>query len=387
MKQLLFGIALVIGFSTVTPCRGTEDAMRRNDAPVETRIAKRTFPSVFQAWNAADNLKDEDNITTAARHDLIFHVADFFGLVWDHEYKGLATSFTSESIARGRRKRRELLRLNPNMVLIMEIRYRDAPRNFLPAGHKWWRRDSKAKLVMGWEEGEHIQLDLSDPEYRNHVAQRAEAAVKSGVVDGVMLDWWNDDDDRLTLIKTVRERIGEDALILANANDRQTPETAPYINGYFMECYRSKTPEDWERIAETLAWAGKNLREPRVNCLETWFHNSREDLDLMRATTALSLTLSNGYCLFSDPNPLPVPDHLHNWYDFWDNDLGKPLSEGKKRADGSTLREFSKGAALYNPMGNIPVSVFFEEPRTSAATGKRSREHSLKPGDGDIYLK
>ena len=240
---------------------------------------------------------------------------------------------------------------------------------------------------MGWEEGEYIQLDFSNPEYRNHVAQRAEAAVKSGVVDGVMLDWWNDDDDRLALIKTVRERIGEDALILANANDRQTPETAPYINGYFMECYRSKTPEDWERIADTLSWAAKSLREPRVNCLETWFHKSREDLDLMRATTTLSLTLSNGYCLFSDPNPLPRPDHLHNWYDFWDTDLGKPLSEGKKQADGSTLREFSKGAALYNPMGNVPVSVFFEEPRRSAATGKRSREHSLNPGDGDIYLK
>ena len=387
MKQLLFGIALAIGFSTVTPCRGTEDAMRRNDAPVETRIAKRTFPSVFQAWNAADNLKDEDDITTAALHDLIFHVADFFGLKWDHEYKGLATSFTSESIARGRKKRRELLRLNPNMVLIMEIRYRDAPRNFLPAGHKWWRRDSEGKLVMGWEEGEYIQLDFSNPEYRSHVAERAEAAVKSGVVDGVMLDWWRDDDDRLALIRTIRGRIGEDALILANANDVKTPVTAPFINGYFMECYRSKTAEDWERIADTLAWAGKNLREPRINCLETWFHNSREDLDLMRATTTLSLTLSNGCCLFSDPNPLPVPDHLHNWYDFWDSDLGKPLSEGKRRADGSILREFSKGAAVYNPMGNIPVSVVFEEPRRSAATGKRSREHSLKPGDGDIYLK
>jgi len=37
----------------------------------------------------------------------------------------------------------------------------------------------------------------------------------------------------------------EKALIIANANDRTTPQTAPYINGYFMECYRSRTAKDW----------------------------------------------------------------------------------------------------------------------------------------------
>jgi len=326
-------------------------------------------------------------MTTAARHDLIFHVANFFGLKWHHKYEGLAWRFTPESIARGLEKRRKLLELNPNMILIMEIRYRDAAKTFLPEGYKWWKRDSQGNLVTGWEEGDHLQLDFSNPEYREIVAHKAEAAMKSGVVDGIMLDWWQDDDDRLALVKAIRGRIGEDALILVNTNDRKTPKTGPFVNGYFMECYRSKTPEDWARIADTLSWAAKNLREPRINCLETWFHKSREDLNLMRATTTLSLTLSNGYCLFSDPNPLPVPDHLHNWYDFWEADLGKPLGEGKERADGSILREFTNGAALYNPMGNVPVSVFFEEPRRSAATGKRSKEHSLKPADGNIYLK
>jgi hypothetical protein len=43
-----------------------------------------------------------------------------------------------------------------------------------------------------------------------------------------------------------------------------------------------------------------HLREPRVNCLETWYHKSRDDLNLMRATTTLALTRSEGYCLFSE---------------------------------------------------------------------------------------
>jgi hypothetical protein len=73
-------------------------------------------------------------------------------------------------------------------MLIMEIRYRDAHRSFLSEGHKWWRRDGQGNLVMGWREGGYIQLDFSNPEYRDHVAQRAEAAIQSGVVDGIMLD-------------------------------------------------------------------------------------------------------------------------------------------------------------------------------------------------------
>lgn len=209
-----------------------------------------------------------------------------------------------------------MLRCNPNLVLIAEIRYRDAHRSYLPDGHAWWRRDSRGKIVAGWAEGGYLQLDFGQAAFREQVALQAQAAVASGVVDGIMLDWWQDDEDRLALIKAIRARIGDGALIVANANDRRTPKTAPFINGYFMECYRSKTAEDWSRIADTLAWAEIHLRPPRVNCVETWFHTSRADENLMRCVTTLSLTQSDGYCLFSDPNPLPTPDHLHTWYPF-----------------------------------------------------------------------
>ncbi|MHC4566923.1 MAG: hypothetical protein ACYTE3_14350, partial [Planctomycetota bacterium] len=205
--------------------------------------------------------------------------------------------------------------------------------------------------------------------------------------DGVLLDWWRDDDSRLELAKMVREAIGDKHLIIANANDRTTPRTAPYVNGYFMECYRSKTPKDWMRIAETLKWAEVNLREPRANCLETWYHNSRDDLNLMRATTTLSLTCSNGYCLFSDPNPLPTGDHRHNWYPFWDANLGKSTAPGVTMPDGTIRRQFENGTAVYNPMDNKTVTITFDQARTSAATGKTSESHTLKSLDGDIYLK
>lgn len=350
------------------------------------RIADRTFPSVFQAWSPADNLK-EDPAITATRHDLIFTGAWFFGLQWDNPFHGLATGFTPESIPRALQMRAKLLDRNPNLVLLLEIRYRDAHRSYLPEGHKWWRRDGKGAVMPGWDEGGYLQLDFSSPQYREQVALQAEAAVRSGVVDGIMLDWWSDDADRLAMIQSIRSRIGERALILANSNDRITPQTARFINGYFMECTKSTTAQDWKQIADTLSWAEKNLRAPRINCLETWYHKSRADENLMRATTTLSLVLSDGYCLFSDPNSLPAPDHLHNWYPFWERTLGKPLAPGRARKDGVVTREFSAGTAAYNPMGNVAVTLTFDAPRVSRATGKLAVSHTLNSCDGDLFLR
>jgi hypothetical protein len=363
------------------------DAFAGKERSTGERIAARDFPSIFQAWSPADNLKGEDPLAVTARHDLVWHGVGWYGLVWDKRPSGLGEALDPASIEKGRKVRKALLELNPNIILIAEIRYRDASRRFLPADHKWWRRNKDGTLTKGWSEGRFIQLDFDNPEYRNHVARRAGAVVESGVVDGVLLDWWSDDDSRLELAKMVRKAIGDERLLIANANDRTTPRTAPYINGYFMECYRSKTPKDWQRIATTLKWAEKNLNLPRVNCLETWFHNSREDLNLMRATTALSLTCSNGYCLFSDPNPLPTGDHRHNWYPFWDSNLGKPTAPGVDMPDGTIRREFENGTAVYNPMGNQTVTIAFDKARTSAASGKTLKSHELDSPDGDIYLK
>ena len=100
----------------------------------------------------------------------------------------------------------------------------------------------------------------------------------------------------------------------------------------------------------------------------------------------MALTLSNGYCLFSDPNPLPTPDHLHDWYPFWNKSLGMPVSEGTAAADGTMRREFDAGTVIYNPMGNRTVTVVFPQLRTSVATGRTAREHQLVSPDGDIYL-
>lgn len=375
-------IQLVIAILAVTLAGATRG--RTEERSIAARIAGRDFPSVFQAWSSVENVPDVNHIEGIAKHDLMWSCP---GLRWDGTPVGLARRYTPESIERARRIRRYLLKLNPNIVLIREIRYRDARADWLPDGHPWWRRDEDGQIVKGWDEGGFLQLDFANPAFRRHVAQRAKAAVDSGAIDGILLDWWIDDNDRLALVRDIRAAIGDAALIIANSNDRQAPRTAPYINGFFMECFRSRTVEDWHRIAATLTWAERHLRPPRVNCVEVWYDQSRRDLHLMRAVTSLALTHSDGYCLFSDPNPLPTPDHRHDWYAFWDTPLGKPLAASVTRPDGVTLRRYDHGVAAYNPMGNRAVTVTFDTPHTSQATGRTGTTHTVPACDGDIFLK
>ena len=360
---------------------------------VEQRVLDRDFPSVFQAWNRADNLPQEDPLDTTARHDLMWHVAGGYGMQWNASYEGLGESFTLQSIAKGRSYRQSLLSRNPNMVFLMEIRYRDAPNGFLPMDSLWWMRDARGNRQPGWEEGGYYLLNYPDPGFQAHVAAQCKAAVDSGGVDGVLLDWWTDDNDRLNLVRTVRNAIGYGPLIIVNSNQRKVPNTAKYVNGLFMEVYSTSSVKDWQDAASTLLWAEESLLAPRVNCLETWFHISRQDLNLMRATTTLSLTHSNGYCLFSDPNPLPVPDHLHSWYPFWNKEtepgqpkLGKPIASRVIWDDGVVTRLFQYGMAAYNAKGNGSVTLAFTWPVTSTASGRTAAAHVLPEEDGDIYV-
>lgn len=360
--------------------------MLAGDCPVAQRIESRSFPSVFQAWNGAVPARGQRDSDMLPRHDLAFLHPGNLGLVSTNSLEGTAIGFMAGSLDSARRKRAELLALNSNLVLLAEVRYRDAPKGFLPEDSPWWKRDERGQFIIGWPEGGYRLLDVESTNWHFQVAKRARALVQSGVFDGVMLDWWIDDDARMALVQQVRAAIGPDALILVNANDRVIPRTAPYVNGLFMECYRSKTPEDWQRISTTLRWAESNLRAPRINCVETWFHQSRDDLALMRAVTTLTLTQSDGYCLFADPNELPTPDHLHDWYPFWDSRLDKPKGRGQQRADGAWERAYSGGAAVYNPPGNQRIEVKFDCPKRSRATGHFVTAHIIAPGDGDIFL-
>jgi hypothetical protein len=350
----------------------------------EQRIDSRTFPSVFQAWNPATPLPGKTADEMIALHDLFFTSTGALGLQWiGGEGEGIA--FTPASLQAAARKVARLRQLNPHLVILAEIRYRDAPSGFFPDDSPYWMRDASGRRIIGWPEGGYFKIDIGNAKLRALVAQKAAAIAATGFIDGVMLDWWIDDPQRLALIRAVRHAVG-DKLILVNGNEGEFPLTAPYVNGTYMECTRHATPQDWSRIAATLRWAEKATHAPHIDCLETWWHTSRQDLALMRATTTLALTESDGYCLFADPDPLPTPDHLHDWYPFWNKGLGRPVAPGVHELNGCWVRKFTGGLVVYNPLGNGVAQLQISQPYRSRATGLSARTEDIAPGDGDILI-
>jgi len=395
--QVVFATETVRAPTTTMPTAKPTFTPTPTPKPIAQRIADRSFPSVFQAWSEADNLPNELPIKTVARHDLVWYVAEQLGLKWDNKYTGLGTSFTPESLLVAQLARKTMLDYNPNLILLAALQYRDAQPDWLPQDSPWWAHDANGNRIGGPSEYGVYLLDTHNPSFRTQVVAQAKALIDTGDFDGIMLDWWDDTDpDRISLVKEIRSAIGEDKLIIVNTNWRTAPNSAAYVNGLYMEdcfwypqrpvCLTPLTPQEWQKTSDTLLWAEANLRQPHINALETWYVNSRNDLNRMRATTTLALTHSNGYALFAGPDDLPTEDHLHNWYPFWDKTLGKPFAAMFKRSDGAFQREFEGGTVIYNPMGNGAISVIFTEPRISAATSQSATTFTLDTMDGDLYL-
>jgi hypothetical protein len=147
--------------------------------PIEQRIADREFPSVFMAWATA-SLEDVDRPENMARHDLAFHAPGAAGLRWNRQPDGLADGVEPRSVPGALAFRKRLAELNPNLIFLAEIRYRDASRRFLPEDHAWWKRDDQGRRLAGWEEGGFFLLDLANPEFQENVAKKATAFTPTG---------------------------------------------------------------------------------------------------------------------------------------------------------------------------------------------------------------
>lgn len=453
---ILINVLLLFMFSMIT-VGYTEN---RN----EVSIVERSFPSIFQAWNGIENLPSESELQRLSRHDLVFgHPYALLKINWNitraQPYSGLATNLFQIQINDAIQRKNELLSLNPNLLLLIEIRYRDAKYmskqhqanadhwwevGYYPPDSPYWLKDEEGNPVIGWGEDTNgdMQIDENDmilnylidftnPEVQDLIIKKVVALEKSGLFDGVMFDWWNEEnatspigvDDwsdtiltpevesqaRLSILRKIREQVTDDFLILVNANMRKIPLSAAYVNGIFMECYKSDFGKGYElnqilQMENTLSWAEQHLRQPRINCLEGWRmvtdymgnkdirikeRNSARNRQWMRMITALSLTHSDGYMLFADDNAIPSPDHLHNWYDFWDVNLGQPIQAKRieyKHIPGLYIREFEKGWAVYNRSGDKQI-VSFDNPVKGVNSDNLQPKHEIHQFDGEIFLK
>ncbi len=110
---------------------------------------ERNYPSIFQAWSGIENRPDEDERHRLARHDLASaHPYTLLRIAWHiseaQPYSGLATDLDPSQLDRARQRKREPLSLNPQLLLLVELRYRDA---------RYVSRENEKDVENWWEVG------------------------------------------------------------------------------------------------------------------------------------------------------------------------------------------------------------------------------------------
>ncbi len=383
--------------------------------PLEPRLANRTFPSIFQAFaGIIVNIPDvHDRHTLTAKHDAWFTGLPF-GSRWLQIGDEWHVTGIMEDLLEGRSK---FLSLNPNMIFLAEIRLRNSggsiPSDFFPDNHPYWLRLPSGELAI---DNERRLINFAHPDVQDIIVGQALAVARCGLYDGVFFDWWREFDStvgylisledaqraRKNIIDRIRAGTRDNFLIVGNTNENIAPLNGPQMNGGFMEAVihlpgtpkeQPSTPKERELIhrlvRDSLQWLETNLREPRTVMLEGGTDSSEPpdspyNLQLMRATTTMSLTHSDGYVLFGIGG-----GHEHYWYDFWDADLGRPVGpkfQFYEEIEGLYIREFTNGWAVYNQSGEAQVVTLPDEVQ-GVASGLVGTEHTLPNLDGEMYLR
>ena len=361
-----------------------------------------TYPRVFQAWANADNLVDP-NVTGVAMHDLMWNVEFGFGWNWVNSSGVVDGNYHDEIFAYKNANPQypipTIRALNPKIKFLCSIDHYATLGTSLDVNDIWWLHGSDGMRIEVQGYPGNYLLDQNQVSLQSHVAARAAAVMQTGQFDGVMLDSCFTGTTYLAdLLSKIRAAIGPDALIIVNGhNDQLSTTEIGNVNGVFMETKTLITAADWQKARTSLDFNEINTLPPHLNCLEDWWTTSRtstNDLKSMRAVTCLSLTHSNGFALFSDPNTLPTQDHLHNWYNFWSNhslgvSTGAPTNTWYTNGSPSGYahrRDFQNGSAIWNKLGNPIITITFSQLRTRVSTGARSMTFSLSGNDGDIFL-
>ncbi len=383
--------------------------------PIQERLQNRRFPSFFQAWHGIINRPTLSDEARVAQHDL--HWSPGFGLHWLDTDQGIQLA----GYLNGALQHRDaLLSLNPNMIFIRGIPMRDAGQERFPEEWPYWLRDAAGNRVPD-ERWKSFLIDFTLPDAQEWIIQHALAVSKCGLYDGIFIDWWSENypslvnpqtgetyrtlevelGARKSILQRIRDRVGNDFLIMVNPNRRKTPHAAPYINGFFMETLRDYeggyTHQGLMQIESTVLWAEKHLQKPQITCLEGWgvpaqSPDSTINRRWMRVFITMSLTHSDGYVVYNTGVGTPGHDHDHYWYDFWDANLGRPVgpkAQQYENAEGLFIREFTNGWAIYNRSEQaqtitLPASA---TPVSDRGNNAASQTHILPDLDGEIYLK
>ena len=254
------------------------------------------------------------------------------------------------------------------------------------------------------EYGKTLAINLKSKDYSDYLLNVIKK-LNTNIVDGILLDWWHNrhknsggysekivKNFRIELAKKIQTEFGNDFLIIGNVNWDRDTGTHNYINGVFMELYKNPYKytggyncKEIRLMGELLKFHDQNLREPRIIAFEPWritkklskekvyelsgktendkidleylekiyrrnFRSSDENIRFAKLFTAMAMVIpENGYILYADNNPdNPKGDHDHDFYDFYNTDLGKETSIGMEISEGLGFKMYEKGVIVYN---------------------------------------
>ena len=356
-----------------------------------------------------------------------------------------------DPIKNSTRSHEEIRSYNSNLVFMFPLPTRAVGARSVVYGDLFdeipWLRDTVGNFISGNDGIPSNRIDFSHPHYIDMLVEMAVTVDNHEFYDGIIFDSFGlgsnilphltlDEEEgaRVEILRRIREAVSDNFLILASGYNRNAKILAPYINGIYMESYRAiddnYSYNGLKGIEASLTWAENNLQAPLINCFEgegiaQESPKSPRNQQWMRLFTTLSLTHSNGYVVYTmgiqsgethqhdaefrllhphSPNhltddirghgqdPLGVNhghSHAHYWYDFYDADLGQPISEKAQlyeNREGLFIREFTNGWAVYNRSGKAQQIQLIES-TTGVTSGITGISHTLPDLDGEIYLK
>ena len=420
MKYIL--IVLLLCVATGVPA---EEKVCEVERPsIVERVVNRSYPSVFVKWTheianepIPENVWDWSYMKKVlSRRDLHWQLS--FKAAVGFPYLTPDVEFPNLVFRRGKYaadviyERQHLQSLNPNFLFLASFQYYGAhPSDHYPVDWQYWLRDEAGNRIQDIPYKEHL-IDYTLPGAEDHFVHMAVSVAKCGIFDGIFMDAWSENEAEVpgvdsaahlyhgnrvealvSLVKRIREAVGDEFLIIVNTRTEKIPRSAPYVNGAFIETWDAAYPR--ERLIEienALSWHEENLRYPQINALEIAINpsepwDSPANRRLARATTTLSLTHSNGYIQIVGQNKLPY------WYPFWDAPLGRPIGGDETKAqlyedrEGLFIREFTNGWAVYNRSGKEQEIELPQEVSGWASGVENQRRHTLADLDGEIYLK
>jgi hypothetical protein len=332
-----------------------------------------------------------------ARHDLIMAGSGRFGLKLDREPRGLAERFTPESVQVARERIAELRKLNPDVVILGDLMFYEYPDDWLPEDHAWWLRKDGQRQQF-WP-GTH-RMDWGNEQYRLHVVRQT-VALKEAGVDGVFYDnLRNESEPWIAFLKTVREAVGDEFLILVNAGYAigEYDFAAPYLNGMMYESGWSHGRTEWDECIRQMQHTQSLLKEPRISLIER-FEETRDnagwpgdsqrgrkppaDPAARRWSLCYALTIGDFYYLFSDNT-----SHRHDWYPEYDVKIGLPAGAGERINSHVWQRQYEMAKVVVNLPGAADAyELKLNQPTKDVLTGETGTTFKIPPGDGRILLR